>query len=293
MNYYNEIKNELVNNEIYKSVKNYSENRHDLTTYYNVGKLLLDAGKHYGESIIKKYSIKLTKELGKGYTSTRLKYYRKFYEVFSKSPSLSDKLSFSHYCEIIWLDINHVNYYIQICNKQNLSVRQLREKVKNKEYERLPENTKQKLINDEKTNVEDFIKNPIIINNKYNYKDVSEKMLQELILDNIEEFMSELGDGFCFIGSEYKIKLSNTYNYIDLLLFNIKYNCYIVIELKVTELKKEHIGQIQVYMNYIDKNIKTIYQDKTIGLIICRKNNEFIIEYTSDDRILYKEYVLK
>ncbi len=104
--------------------------------------------------------------------------------------------------------------------------------------------------------------------------------------------MNELGNSFCFVGSEYKIKIGNRYNYIDLLLFNIEYNCYVVIELKVTELKKEHVGQIQVYMNYIDNNLKKLSQDSTIGIIICKKDNNYIIEYCSDDRIIAREYSL-
>ena len=108
----------------------------------------------------------------------------------------------------------------------------------------------------------------------------------------MEGFLPELGEGFCFIRSEYKIKLGKNYNYIDLLLFNIKYNCYVVVELKVTELKKEHIGQIKMYMNYIDKNVKTIYQDKTIGIIICKNDNKFVMEYCSDERIFETTYLL-
>ncbi len=115
-------------------------------------------------------------------------------------------------------------------------------------------------------------------------------MLKQLILEDISNFMKELGEGFCFIDSEYKIKIGNNYNYIDILLFNIKYNCYVVIELKVIELKKEHIGQIELYMNYIDKNVKNIYQDKTIGIIIVRKDNQFIMEYCSDSRIYRTTY---
>ena len=117
-------------------------------------------------------------------------------------------------------------------------------------------------------------------------------MLQNLILEDIPSFMKELGDGYSFIDSEYKIKIGNNYNYIDILLFNYIYNAFVVVELKVTELKKEYIGQIEVYMNYVDENIKTINQDKTIGIIICKENNEFIIKYTSDKRILSKEFVL-
>ena len=104
--------------------------------------------------------------------------------------------------------------------------------------------------------------------------------------------MKELGNGFSFIESEYKIRLGDRYNFIDLLLYNIEYNCYVVVELKVTELKKEHIGQIQIYMNYINKNIKTINQDETIGIIICRKDNYFIMEYCSDKRIYQTTYEL-
>lgn len=104
--------------------------------------------------------------------------------------------------------------------------------------------------------------------------------------------MKELGNSFSFIGSEYKIKIGNSFNYIDLLLFNIEYNCYLVVELKITELKKEHIGQIQIYMNYIDKEIRKVYQDKTIGIIICKQENKYIIKYCSDERIIAREYEL-
>ena len=143
-----------------------------------------------------------------------------------------------------------------------------------------------------KTKVNDFIKNPIIIKNKYNYAEITEKMLKQIILENLDYFMKELGTVFCYIENEYKIKLGDRYNYIDLLLFNIEYNCYVVIELKVTELKKEHIGQIQTYMNYIDKNVKKITQDKTIGIIICKKDNMYVMEYCSDNRIYNTVYNL-
>ena len=138
----------------------------------------------------------------------------------------------------------------------------------------------------------DLIKNPIVIKNNNNREIISEKMLQKIILEDLDDFLKELGDSFCYIANEYKIKIGNTYNYIDLLLYNYEYNCFIVVELKVTELKKEHIGQIEIYMNYIDKNLRKVTQDKTIGIIICKKDNKFIMEYCSDSRILSKEYKL-
>ena len=292
-NYYNEIKEELINNEVTKKVKNYSINRSDLTTYYNVGKMLSEAGKHYGEGIINQYSLKLTNELGKGYTISNLKRFRQFYLLVIKGATLSHQLTWSHYTELLPLnDINSINYYILMIEQHKLTIRQLREKIKIKEYERLDENTKNKLITRKGVSVIDYVKNPIMIKNSYNYTEISENILNKLILEDIESFVKELGNAFCFIGSEYKIKLGDKYNYIDLLLYNIDFNCYVVIELKVTELKKEHIGQIQVYMNYIDNNLRKVNQDKTIGIIICRKDNKYVIEYCSDDRIIAREYEL-
>ena len=293
MNYYNEIKNNLINNEVTKKVKDYSKNRSDLNTYYNVGKLLAEAGKHYGEGIIKEYSRRLTEELNKKYDTSSLNKMKKFYNLIIKMATVSPILSYSHYVELISLNnINQINYYIKISEQHNLSVRELRTKIKNNEYERLDEETKSKLINKENTEVKDFIKEPIIIKNSLNYNDISEKVLKKLILEDIDSFLKELGSGFCYIESEYKIKIGTNYNYIDLLLYNIEFNCYVVVELKVTELKKEHIGQIEVYMNYIDSNLKRINQDKNIGIIIVRRNNKFIMEYCSDKRILSKEYLL-
>ena len=200
-------------------------------------------------------------------------------------------MSFSHYCEIIWNnDFNKINYYIQITVNHNLSVRQLRQRIKSNEYERLPESIKNKLISKDKIEIKDLVPNPIIIKSNKSYENITEIVLQKLILEDIESFMKELGNTFCFIGSEYKIKIGNSFNYIDLLLYNYEYNCFVVVELKVTELRKDHIGQIEVYMNYIDQNIKKISQDKTIGIIICRENNEYVIKYCSDDRIITREY---
>ena len=300
MNYYNEIKNKLIDNEVYKRVKDYSKNRNDLNTYYEVGKLLIEAqgGEErakYGDRLIKEYSERLYNELGKKYDITTLKRYRQFYLKIEKGAALRHQLSWTHYRELLTLDnVNELNYYVEITIEQNLSYRQLREKIKNKEYQRLDDNTKLKLVNKEEIAVSDFIKNPIVIKNKYNYdiENISEKMLQTLILEDIPSFLKELGTGFSFIENEYKIKIGSTYNYIDLLLFNYIYNCFIVIELKVCELKKEHIGQIEVYMNYIDKHIKSINQDKTIGIIISRRNNHYYIEYSSDKRILTREYII-
>lgn len=256
MNYYEDIKKELINNEINRKVKTYTINKSDLTTYYNVGKMLSKAGKCYGESIIKEYSKKLTNELGKEYGVSNLRRFRQFYLMIEKGATLSHLLTWSHYIEIIPINnVTIINYYINICIYQNLSVRELRNKIKNKEYERLDEETKNKLIDNEKLNIKDNIKNPILIKNIHNYTEITEKILQKLVLEDILSFMKELGDSFSFIDNEYKIKIGDRYNYID-------------------------------------KNLKKINQDKTIDIIICKKENKYVIEYSSDARIVARTYEL-
>ncbi len=292
MNYYDEIKKELIDNELNKKVKDYSKNKYEIQKYYNVGKLLLEAGNNYGDGITKEYSKKLTNEIGRKYSVRYLFDIRKLY-LFSKVHTLGAQLTMSHYRLLFPLnDDNEIDYYINQIIKSNLSKRELEVIIKSNEYGRLPEHTKNKLIKKEKSNVVDFVKSPIQIKNSWNKEIISEKMLQKLILEDISYFLEELGEGFTFIKNEYKIKIDDRYNYIDLLLYNIKYKCYVVVELKVTELRKEHTGQIQSYINYIDKNIKTIEENNTAGIIICKQDNEYVIKYCSDNRIIAREYEL-
>ena len=295
MNYYNEIKEKLIKSEIYDRAKDYSKDRNKVSVYFETGKLLSEAGKEYGKNIIKQYSKNLMLEVGKKYNERTLYGMRKFYEVFrnEKLNPLGSKLSWSHYRELITIkNIDEIIYYIFICEKYNLSKRQLQEKIKNHEYDRLSDNVKNKLITKEQLNVNDLVPNPIIIKTNSLKEDLSEYVLKQLLLNNLDDFLNQLGIGFTYVGNEYKIKIDNRYNYIDLLLYNIKYKCYVVVELKITELKKEHTGQIMTYMNYIDKNIKTIEENDTVGIIICKQDNYYVIKDCSDDRIIAREYEL-
>ena len=295
MNYYKEIKNKIIDNETYERVKDYSKERHRVITYYEIGKLLNEAGGKYGANIIKQYSKKLVIEVGTKYNERTLRRMKQLYLFFKKqkwSP-LGTKLSISHLRVLFTLkDNNEINYYVkQIINK-NMSKRELEYIVKSKEYERLPDETKNKIIKEEKLEVKDLVPNPILIKNKYNIEIIAEKVLHNLILEDIPSFMKELGNGYSFIDDEYKIKIGDTYHKIDLLLFNIKYNAYVVVELKVSEFKVEYISQVQKYMNYIDKNIKEISNNNTIGILICKRENKYVIEYCSDERIVVRKYVL-
>ena len=295
MDYYEEIKNKIIDNETYEKVKDYSKERHRVITYYEIGKLLNEAGGKYGANIIKQYSEKLVIEVGTKYNERTLRRMKQLYLFFKKqkwSP-LGTKLSISHLRVLFTLkDNNEINYYVkQIINK-NMSKRELEYIVKSKEYERLPDETKNKIIKEEKLEVKDLVPDPILIKNTNNIEIITEKVLHNLILEDIETFMRELGNNFSFIGSEYKIKIGDTYHKIDLLLFNIKYNAYVVVELKVSEFKVEYISQVQKYMNYIDKNIKEISNNSTIGILICKRENKYVIEYCSDERIVVRKYVL-
>ena len=293
VNYYDKIKEKLLKNEIYANVKDYSKERNKVLTYFEVGKLLSEAGKEYNNDIIGQYAEKLVNEVGKKYNVRTLRRFRQFYNIFSNEnwSTLSTNLTWSHYVELLPLkDINKISYYIKICNQRNLDVRSLRNAIKSNEYERLSEETKNKLVTNKELKLPDLVPDSLLIKSEFNIEQLTEYALKQSILNNLDNFLTQLGNDFSYIENEYKMKVGNNYNYIDLLLYNFKYKCFVVIELKVTELKKEHIGQIEVYMNYIDKNVKDVSDDKTIGIIICSRNNQFIIEYCSDERIFAREF---
>ena len=196
MNYYEEIKNKIIDNETYERVKDYSKERHRVITYYEIGKLLNEAGGKYGDNIINEYSKKLVIEVGKKYNRRTLFRMRQFYRTFSneKVSPLVTQLTWTHYLVLLSVkDSNAVNYYIDQIFKRNLSKRQLEEVIKSKEYERLPDETKNKIIKEEKLEVKDLVPNPILIKNKNNIEIITEKVLHNLILEDILSFMKELG----------------------------------------------------------------------------------------------------
>ena len=276
MNYYKKIKNKIIDNEVYSKIKDYSKEKHKVLTYFEIGKLLTEAGGKYGDNIIEEYSKKLVVEVGKKYNKRTLYRMKQLYIIFNneKVSTAWTQLTWSHLRLLFGLNYDSINYYIKIIINKHISVRELEHKLKNNEYERLPIETKNKLTSKEKIEIKDLIPNPIIIKSNLLSEKINEYTLKQLILNNLDKFLIQLGNSFAYIGNEYKIKVDGKYNYIDLLLFNYEYNCFVVIELKVTELKKEHIGQIQIYMNYIDENLKSVTQDKTIGIIICKKNEQ-------------------
>jgi len=302
MNYYDEIKNILVDNAIGRKVREYKSNQKDLESYYNVGKLLVEAqGEEerakYGDGLIKEYSKRLTSELGKGYTVTRLKYMRTFFEVVKKSPPLADQfkninITWSNICEILYLkNIEEIKYYLDLSNKLCLTKRELRLRIKSDEYNRLPAEVKEKLKSNEVISNSEKVPSPVVLHDLRVDGKLTEKLVQALIDENPINFCNALGEGYTYCGSQYKIKIGANYNYIDVLLFNVMDMNYVVVEIKVTELKKECVGQIQTYMNYVDVNLKKEFHNKTTGILLVRQNNKWLIKYINNDGITIRSFI--
>ena len=302
MNYYNEIKNILIDNAIGRKVREYKSNQKDLESYYNVGKLLVEAqgGEErakYGNGLIKEYSKRFTSELGKGYSIQNLKNMRRFYLVVEKRQSLivqfkSLNISWTFIIKLLKLnDVNELLYYINCINKMNLTTRELDSKLKSKEYERLDSKIKEKLMKQEEVSVKDKIPDPIVLEGLEYKEKLTEKVVQKWIDENPASFCKSLGEGYSYIESQYKIKIGSNYNYIDILLFNYISNSFVVVEIKVTELKKEHIGQIETYMNYVDANFKKEFHNKTTGVLLVRENNKWLIKYINNNDIVVREFI--
>ena len=297
INYYEQVKEKLIDTETTIRVKDYTKNRVMLENYYEVGRLIVEAQggesrAKYGDGLIKEYSRKLTEELGKGYSTRTLKDMRNFY-LFQKGHAVRAQLSWTNYRELFLLkDYDKEEYYINISIKNNLSSRELHRRIKSKEYERLPEDVKEKLKSKQELELKETIIDPIVIPNPKDIEITKEKELQKLIMENIYLFLKRLGTGYHFVGNEYSIRIGDRNYKIDLLLYNKVYKSYVVIELKIGELKHSYISQVELYMNYVDKNLKDVTDNKTIGIILCERDNRLLMEYCSKEDIIIREYVL-
>ncbi len=295
MEEYNEVEHLIKKLEVNKRARVLQDNRETINTYWNIGRLIVETqgGKErakYGDNLIKEWSNKLVLYYGHKYNISSLKRFRQFYMFFRKGAPVAHQLSWSHYQEILPIkDENKRNYYINLCITNNLSKRELREKIKNNSYERLLEKPEHIEIIENKEeiyNIKENIKNPIIIKLSKEEQIKKEKELQLIILSKLKDFFMELGYGYTFVGNEYKIKINNKIYRIDILLFNYNLNAFIVVELKMRELKKEDKAQIEFYMKYIDDNLKRNFHNKTIGIIITREQDKFILSFVSQNNII-------
>ena len=301
MDYYKKIKNVIENKEVNDGVRRLQSNKNTLEAYYEIGILLVEAQggedkSKYGDMLIRNWSIKLMKLYGKGYSTTHLKYMRKFY-IIQKGQPLVDQLTWTHWTILLPIkNENERNYYINQCILNNLSKRELIKLIKEKAFDRLSYADKNNIklidINKESNySLKDMLLDPIIIKAP-DKKKLSEKMLKKYILDELRDFFLQLGTGFLYAGSEYKLTYLGKNFYTDMLLFNTNLNCYMPVELKLNNTNYKDISQIQLYRKIVDKTLRKKHHNKTIGLIISKKNENFIMEYVNDDGIYLISYEL-
>ena len=250
----------------------------------------------YGNELIKNWSKRLVEQYGKGYDSSNLRRMRQFY-IIQKGAPVVDQLTRTHWTILLPIkNKNERNYYINQCILNNLSKRELIKLIKEKAFDRLSYADKEniKLIdNKDEPNysLKDMLLDPIIIKAP-NKEKLSEKMLRKYITEELRDIFLQLGSGFLYAGSEYKISYLDKNFYIDMLLFNTNLNCYIPVELKLNKTNYKDVSQIKLYMNLVDKTLKKKHHNKTIGLIISKENDKFILQYVNDEGIYLITYEL-
>ena len=296
--YYEEIEHLIKRNEVSKRVRKLEENYSLVETYWHIGKIIVEAQggstrAKYGNELIKKWSIKLTELYGKGYDASNLKRFRQFYLVFRKDGAVRHQLSWTHIRKLLPIkDENKRNYFINLCIKNNLSERELTREIKSNAYERLVDKPdKIDIIVPVKQSITTDMKNPIIIPVKSEV--ASEHDLELNILANLDFFFKQLGNGFLYAGHQYKISDGKNSYYIDILLFNYKMNAFVVVELKLRSLRKEDKAQMEFYMKLIDEQVKEAYHNKTIGIIISKESDEFIVNFVRQDDIIPLSYEIE
>ena len=303
MNYFKNIEELIIENEVTKKANNLRDNSNILRTYWNIGKLIVEAQggekrAKYGDGLIKEWGYKLSNKYGKNYGIRTLQRMRQLFLLFPKASTLWTQLSWSHYKIILPIkNPNERNYYINQVILNNLSVRELQKEIKSKSFNRLSYADKNNIeviteANETDLSIMAMIKDPIILKSDKTIDKINEKAIHKYIISLLENKFLELGTGFALIGHEYKIHVGKSTYKIDLLFFNYIINSFVVVEVKTRELKHSDIGQLQFYVNYINKNIKKSNHDKTIGLLIVKKKNTFVIEYTTSDDILITTYAL-
>ncbi len=299
MNYYDEVNSYVKKVEIGKAIRETNANMELVECYWNVGRLIVEAqgGKDkskYGNELLKDWSKKLTKEYGKGYDYTNLSRFRQLYLCFPIIGAVRQQLSWTIIRTILPIkDENKRNYYINLCIENNLSQRELIKEIKNNSYERL-EHKRDKIdivVPTKVPAITNNFKNPILLELKD--KEIkSESDLEKLIYSQLSCVFLQLGNGFMWVGNQYKVSDGNKNYFIDMLLYNIKYDCYVVVEIKCRKLKKEDKGQVEFYMNLVDNYVKEPNNNPTIGIIITKDQDKFVANFVKGEKLVPLTYEL-
>ncbi len=274
-------------------------NKEMLKAYYEIGKKIFEEEQkgrkraQYGGKLIETVSSELIKEFGKGFSTTALKNMRLFYLIYKDriGQSVTDelyRLSWTHYCELIKIDdIAKRRYFEKYAIAENLSVRDLKRQVYSLHYERLLLSKDKKALMKHETTlfipqkIEEVIKDPYVLEflDLEEKKEYTEKELETKILDDLQIFLLELGQGFSFVARQKRFTLDNDHFYIDLLLYNIYLKCYVVIDLKVRKFKHEYAGQMNFYLNYVKKELNQEGDNEPVGIILCTEKDKVQVEF--------------
>ncbi len=290
-NLYNDIKSlvEESRNRVYKTV-----NTEMINLYWNIGKMIVDmqGGNEkakYKDYITQELSVRLTNNFGKGFSKRNLERMRKFYLYYPIATTLLSQLSWSHYLELIKIDNdNKRNFYMHECINSNWDVRELQRQRTTLLYERLVQSKDKNKVFELSTvghkleEPKDIIKDPFVLE----FLDIKENTnylesdLEKNILNHLKEFLLELGKGFTYVGNQVRITLDTEHYYPDLVFYNRILKCFVIIDLKIGKVTHKDIGQMQMYVNYYDREIKDNNENKTIGILLSTDKNETIVKYT-------------
>ena len=290
-NLYNNIKIliEESRNKVYKTV-----NIEMINLYWNIGKMIIEkqGGNNrakYGDLLIEGISKKLTEKYGKGFSIQNLRRMRQFYITYSIRSTLSSELSISHYFELIKIkEKAKRDFYMHECINSNWNVRELQRQRTTLLYERIANSKDKSKLLELSTKghkiyeSKDIIKDPFVlefldIKKNTNYL---ESDLEKNILEHLKEFLLELGKGFTFVGNQVRITIDTEHFYPDLVFYNRTLKCFVIIDLKIGKVTHKDIGQMQMYVNYYDRDIKSKEENKTIGILLSTDKNETIVKYT-------------
>ena len=275
----------------------YEVNNTMLLAYWNVGRIIVENEQNgnikaeYGKQVLKELSKELRKILGSGFSVSNLQYMRRFYLKYPKQQTLSVKLSWSHYCELLSIENDDErSFYEKECVNSNWSVRELKWQLETSLYERLllsdGQNNKEKVYKLSKVGQtlakpDDILKEPYVFEflDIKEPKPILEKDLERKLVHHMEEFLLELGKGFMFVGTQQRVTLGNTHYYVDMVFYNKILKCYVLIDLKIGTMKPEYAGQMNMYLNYYNAEVNDEYDNKPIGIVLCKSKKEVAMEY--------------
>lgn len=314
---------QTIHTDIYNSIKILMENaRKDVAkqvnsilvrTYWEIGRIIIEEEQkrsdraEYGKQLLIELSKKLSKEYGKGFSRSNLQNMRNFYLLYPICQTLSGKLTWSHYCELLSISDNSKrNFYEKESINSNWSVRELKRQIKTSLFERLllssGEKNKEKVLElslkgNEINKASDIIKDPYVFEflGIPEEKAILESDLEKALIIHIEKFLLELGKGFMYVGSQQRVTLGNTHYYVDMVFYNKILRSYILIELKMGKLMPEAVGQLNMYLNYYKSEINDETDNEPIGIILCTDKDNIQAEYALgnlSNKIFASKYTL-